>query len=353
MDLTWVLLAGVGASVLLWLSCEQLETASHRLATYYGIPDIVKGSVLTAIASSFPEFATAVLALPVHGDFELGLAAIIGSAIYNILVIPAASTFAIGGALKSNPAIVYREAQFYLVSVVAVLLVVCLTVIYGPNGSPAYATGQVITGSFSWPLALLLISLYGLYLFIQYEEVKDHRRRRTQEERVESQAGISVVREWARMLTTMAAIVAGVEVLLRVAMWLGDALGTPTFLWGLTVVAAATSIPDTFISVRAARLGRSASSISNALGSNIFDLLVALPIGVLLVGSIGVNFTQTVPMMGFLTIATIVTLVFLRRDMKLSLREATVMMAMYLAFGGWMALEAFGVTHLLGLAATG
>ena len=53
------------------------------------------------------------LAFPVHGDFELGMSAIIGSAIYNILVIPAFSVYARGHPLKANRDLVYREAQFY------------------------------------------------------------------------------------------------------------------------------------------------------------------------------------------------------------------------------------------------
>jgi|TARA_B110000263_G_C15204874_1_gene462420 hypothetical protein len=39
-------------------------------------------------------------------------------------------------------------------------------------------------------------------------------------------------------------------------------------------------------------------------------------------------------------------LVFVLRDMELSMREAHVMMALYVGFGIWMTLEAFGVTDL-------
>ena len=50
-------------------------------------------------------------------------------------------------------------------------------------------------------------------------------------------------------------LAAGVEGLVRAAISLGDLFGTPSFLWGLTIVAAATSLPDAFISMRAAREG--------------------------------------------------------------------------------------------------
>ena len=331
-------------SALLWLSCSRLEESTHRLAQRYGVPDAVKGSVLLAISSSMPELVTAVLAPSLHNDFELGLAAIIGSAIFNILVIPACSVYARGRALSANRDLVYREAQFYLVSVAVLMLVLSLSVIYSGRPAQVMEDGRrIFTGEFTWFLAIFPLMLYGLYLFIQFEEVKRHRDENPPQEE------IPALKEWAILLGCILLILVGVEVLLRVAIRLGEVLETPTFLWGMTIVAAATSIPDTFVSVRASVLGRTESSVSNVLGSNVFDLLVAVPLGVLLTGSIMINFTQIVPMMTFLVIATIIMLIFMLRDMHLSMREAHVMMALYVGFGVWMTLEAFGVMDLLGV----
>lgn len=342
------LLAGgtLVGSALLWLACSRLEESTHQLALYYGIPDAVKGSVLLAVSSSMPELVTALLASSVHGDFELGLSAIIGSAIYNILVIPAFSVYARGRPLSANRNLVYREAQFYLVSVAVLMLILSLSVIYGGLQHDLLPSGrEVYRGEFTRILAVFPLLLYGLYLFIQFEEVK---RSGVEPERSE---GISVVKEWGILLGCIAMILVGVEMLLRVAIELGDMLGTPTFLWGMTIVAAATSLPDTFVSVRASVLGRTESSLSNVLGSNVFDLLVAVPLGVMVTGALTVNFTQIVPMMTFLVLATIVMLVFMLRDMQLSRGEAHVMMVLYAGFGVWMTLEAFGVTSLLGVRA--
>ena len=335
-----IAVAACAASVLLYRSCSWLEGSSHRLAERYGIPEIVKGSIITAVSSSIPELATAVLALPVHQDFGLGLSAIIGSAIFNILVIPSCSVLARGGSLRASRELVFREAQFYLISVAGLLLVVSFAVIY--DGAGSSEGGKPVLGTLTRPLALLPLALYGLYLFIQYEEVKDHRRVSVRD------LSVSAPREWAILLGCIALILCGVEVLLRCAIELGSLLGTPTFLWGLTVVASATSLPDAFISIRASVEGRSESSISNVLGSNVFDLLVAIPLGVLIAGAVSVNFTQIVPMMGFLMLATIVMLVFMRREMELSRREAVCMLLLYLGFGVWMTAEAFGVVNLLG-----
>jgi cation:H+ antiporter len=315
------------------------------LAQHYGIPDAVKGSVLLAVSSSMPELVTVLLAFPVHGDFELGLSAIIGSAIYNILIIPAFSVYARGRPLQANRDLVYREAQFYLVAVAVLMLVLSLSVIYS-GAEPARFEGgrRIFMGEFTRPLATFPLLLYGLYLFIQFEEV---RRQRPDHPRKE---GIDQLKEWSVLIGCILLILIGVEILLRVAISLGELLDTPTFLWGMTIVAAATSVPDTFVSVRASVLGRTESSLSNVLGSNVFDLLVAVPVGVMITGAIAINFTQIVPMMTFLVLATIVMLVFMLRDMALSPREAALMVSLYAVFGIWMTLEAFGVTTWLGVA---
>lgn len=344
MIILFVLGGTVLGTAILWLACGRLERSAHQLSRHYGIPEVVQGSVLLAISSSVPEFATALLAFPVHNDFELGMSAIVGSAIYNILVIPAFSVFARKAPLRADKELVYREAQFYLVAVASLMVVLGLAVIYGGNPLPSAENGrQVIEGEFTPLLAVMPMLLYGLYLFMQFEEVKDARSTTPREE------GINPVKEWAVLALTIVFILVGVEILLQVALTLADTLQTPTFLWGMTVVAAATSLPDTFISVRASLLGRTQSSLSNVLGSNVFDLLVAVPFAVILTGAVTVNFTQIVPMMMFLMVATIVMLALMRRDWELTIKEAWIMMSLYLAFGVWMALEAFGFTNVLGM----
>jgi len=344
MTIIFVLGGTVLGTAILWLACGRLEKSAHQLSLHYGIPEVVQGSVLLAISSSVPELAVALLAFPVHNDFELGMSAIVGSAIYNILVIPAFSVFARKAPLRANSELVYREAQFYLVSVAALMVVLSLSVIYGGNGLPIAENAEgIIEGEFTPLLAVMPMILYGLYLFMQFEEVKDARKTTPRHE------GINPVKEWAALAVTIAMILVGVEILLQVALTLADALQTPTFLWGMTVVAAATSLPDTFISVRASMSGRTQSSLSNVLGSNVFDLLVAVPFAVIITGAVTVNFTQIVPMMMFLMVATIVMLALMRRDWELTINEAWIMMLLYLSFGVWMALEAFGVTNTLGV----
>merc|ERR1711920_624012 len=59
---------------------------------------------------------------------------------------------------------------------------------------------------------------------------------------------------------------------------LGQVLGIHVIIMGFTLLAAGTSIPDAVSSVAVARAGEGDMAVSSSIGSNIFDILVGLPI---------------------------------------------------------------------------
>jgi len=59
---------------------------------------------------------------------------------------------------------------------------------------------------------------------------------------------------------------------------IGDRFAIPDELMGLTVLAAGTSVPDLLSSVIVARRGQGDMAVSSSVGSNIFDILVGLPV---------------------------------------------------------------------------
>ena len=323
----------VGATGVIWVGSTLLESASENLSDYYGLPAVVQGAVVVAIGSSFPELATVVISTVRHGAFDLGVGAIVGSAIFNVLVIPAVSGLACDGEMESSRAVVYKEAQFYMLSVSVLVITFALGVIYNP------VEAEGISGEVTRPLAAVPVALYGLYVFIQYQDVSDHG--------ATPETDVNPYRNWALLAVSLVLIVVAVEGIVEAALAFGDAFGTPSSLWGLTVVAAATSLPDAFVSVRAARDGSGAVSLGNVLGSNVFDLLVAVPVGVLIAGSTVVNFAAAVPMMGFLTLATVVLFTVLRTDLELSDPEAATLVVVYALFVAWMVAETLGYLALV------
>jgi sodium/potassium/calcium exchanger 2 len=59
---------------------------------------------------------------------------------------------------------------------------------------------------------------------------------------------------------------------------IGNTLGIPSVVMGLTFLAAGTSVPDLLSSVIVARKGEGDMAVSSSIGSNIFDILVGLPV---------------------------------------------------------------------------
>lgn len=150
-----------------------------------------------------------------------------------------------------------------------------------------------------------------------------------------------------RLGLSLIIILVGVEILIQAAIALGEVFGTPSFLWGITVVAAGTSIPDAFVSVRAAKQGKAVTSLANVLGSNIFDLLICIPAGVLIAGSAVINYSIAAPMMAVLTGATLALFVLMRLGMRLSAKESAFLLILYAVFVLWMGLETFDILDMV------
>jgi cation:H+ antiporter len=267
------------------------------------------------------------------GVFDMGVGAIVGSAVFNILMIPALSGIAVDSDLDANREIVYKEAQFYMLAVATLVVTFSLAVIYVP------VAGAPLVGQITRPLALIPLGLYVLYLFIQWQDVSDY------DATIERETDIG--RTWGKLAAGLVVILVAVEQLVGSVEALGTTFGVPEFLAGVTVIAAATSLPDLLVSVRAARGGKATTSLGNVLGSNTFDLLVAIPVGVLIIGTVPIDFAVAVPMIGVLTLATVLLFTVLRTGLSLSTAEAYALLASYGLFVAWVVAETVGVTHLL------
>ena len=326
-----IVLAAVGTAIV-WKGSGWLEDAADRLAVGYGLPAAVQGAIVAAAGSSMPELVSVLLSTLVHGEFELGVGAIVGSAVFNLLVIPGIAVL-IDDGLETTRDLVYKEALFYMLAVATLLLTFSLAVVYYPHDA-----GE-LGGTVTRPLALFPLGLYAFYVFTQYLDAADHDD--------ESDEQVDLPRTWIRFGLGLALIVVGVEALVRAAIDLGDAFGTPAFLWGMTVVAAGSSFPDAFVSVAAAQSDRPTVTLANVLGSNVFDLLVAVPTGILVAGALTIEFAHVAPMMGFLVLSTVVVLAGMRTEMRLSRREAWLLLALYAVFVAWLVLESVGITSVI------
>jgi len=118
-----------------------------------------------------------------------------------------------------------------------------------------------------------------------------------------------------------------------------NTVGIPTAVAGVTVIAAGTSIPDLLSSYIVAQKGEGDMAVSSSIGSNIFDILVGLPLPWLIFGLLkgkAVKVTVTSP--GFSILLLMAMLVAVLGTVKLMRWRMTKTMGytMFLLYGAYM-----------------
>jgi cation:H+ antiporter len=163
--------------------------------------------------------------------------------------------------------------------------------------------------------------------------------KRTESTNVPKQAGL--------FAAGLVVVLVGVESMVTMTVQLSDALDAPSFLVSVTLLSAMSSFPDLLVGVKMGKAGDKRAAVANVFGTNTFNLVAALPIGVILAGGVSIGFLTSVPLLLFLFYTTLVVVVMAATDFEITTEEGYVFLAMYAVFLGWMTAEAFGITTFL------
>lgn len=242
------------------------------------------GATLMAVGSSAPELFVALFAVLKPGDHQvIGIGSIVGSAIFNLLVIVGAAAFVKKAKLTWQP--VVRDLLFYFIAVVLLVYFIW-------------------DGVFTLNEAIVFIVVYILYVIavvywrklftysdMEYTvEVEDpHGENNKFTSAIDN--GLKFIfpskeKYYFVFIFSIIIIAALSYVLVEVAVVSAHLLNIPEAIIALTVLAVGTSIPDLFSSIIVAKQGRGDMAVSNAIGSNIFDILVGLGLPFIIVMSI-------------------------------------------------------------------
>ncbi|MGB3367679.1 MAG: hypothetical protein WBA54_09325 [Acidaminobacteraceae bacterium] len=304
------------------VASDKLGDVLHVLGIKLKIPSTVRGATFDAIASSFPEFATAMIAVLIYKEFtDVGVPTIAGSGIFNVLLIPMASILAFKGvlALKVEKENVYRDMFFYLLSLIIL-------------GVSMYS------GSFNYVTGIMLILVYVAYILFLHRQTKAHQaklatREEEEEEEEEEFEDMSYSKMIFWIVLTMAAVWVSIDGIIVSAGVVATFLSIPKFITSVIIIAAATSIPDTLLSVKSAKRGDADGAIANAVGSNIFDICICLGLPMIVGGAvIPVSFAQNAGVLAFLVISMLITAFILLKKTGVKKRDAGVMFLGYVAF---------------------
>lgn len=232
----------------------------------------ISGATLMAIGSSAPELFVSILALFKTGSQQaIGAGTIVGSAIFNILVIIGASALYKKAKLTWQPVI--RDLLFYSFTILLLLL--------------TFSDGKI-----TFIDALLFVVLYVVYLlsFQQWRRIFPYTivdvdlNESTQStgtcasitKRLLSRMFFNQKQYVHNFYISIFVIAVLSFIMVESAVNIALFLHIPAVIIGLTVLAAGTSIPDLLSSLHVAKNGRGDMAIANAVGSNIFDIAIGL-----------------------------------------------------------------------------
>ncbi|MDE2952033.1 MAG: calcium/sodium antiporter [Chloroflexota bacterium] len=318
-----------------------LDQISRRL----NLSDEVAGASLMAMGSSAPELAIALIALFTGGGAhsDVGIGTIVGSAVFNILVITGVSAVVAGG-LRIHPFAVRRDTLYYLLSIGYLAFI--------------FVDGEVLL----WEaiLGLAAYIAYVLLLVFYKDPSKTDLTAGRVDDAVEAEGASgdgarhqieSAITKLLRLITgapeknylwtfivAIALIVALSYILVEATIVFAAGIGIPPVIVALTLLAAGTSAPDLISSIDVARAGRGGMAVANAIGSNIFDIFIGLGfpwvLAILLgsMASIHVGADGLWMSIGILVATTIILYVLLQSQRMLSRREGVALLALYLVY---------------------
>lgn len=249
--------AGLG---LLVLGAEWLVKGASRLAAALGVSPLVIGLTVVAYGTSAPELAVSVKAAW-EGQPDLALGNVVGSNVFNVLLI-------LGASAAITPLVV--SSQLIRLDVPVMIGVSALLLLLAGDGSVSRLDGALLFA--------------GAVVYTAFQ-VRQSRKER-------SGVGEEYAREYvgARASTTanLAFVASGLALLVLGSRWLvagavafAQALGVSELVIGLTIVAAGTSLPEVATSVLAAWRGEREIAVGNVVGSNIFNVLSVLGLSAL------------------------------------------------------------------------
>ena len=247
---------------------------ASRLAAASGIPPLIVGLTVVAFGTSAPELAVSIQSA-LGGEADIALGNVIGSNIFNILVI-------LGLSAAITPLVVAQ--QLVRLDVPLLIGLSILILLLGLDGRIGRLEGGLMfAGLIAYTIFLVRISR---------EESQEIRDEYTQQFRDGRSTGI---RSWlfntALIVVGLGMLVLGSRWLVSSAVSLAQVLGLSELIIGLTIIAAGTSLPEVATSAIAALRGERDIAAGNVIGSSIFNLLSVLGLSSLLAPS-GVGVPQ-------------------------------------------------------------
>ena len=234
-----------------------LVDGASSFAKKKNISDLVIGFTIVAFGTSAPELVVNSVAA-VGGFSDIVMGNIVGSNNFNLFITLGIASLIYPLYIQLNT--IQKEIPISLIITVLVLL---FANNFWMNANPTISR---------WEAGILLLIFLG-FLFYMFKQLKS-----------DLPAGEFVPKSNGKILFLivigLAGLILGGKLVVDNAIVIATDMGVSQKIIGLTIIAAGTSLPELVTSVVAAFKKNSDIAIGNILGSNIFNILLILPISI-------------------------------------------------------------------------
>lgn len=285
------------------------------LARRFRIPEIIVGATVVSIGTTLPEvMVSATGALAGNGAMAYGNA--IGSIICNTSLIAAISV-----AVRPGP--VDTKAMK-------------MPVVFFFGSAALYCVAAYLFGYFYRWMGLVLLAVFGLYMFLNIRQGLQNPDETHEEDQTE---GKKLWQELLLLVVGAALIAVGADLLVDNGTLIAEALGVPQTVIALTFVALGTSLPELVTTITSLRKGHGSLGLGNVIGANVFNLVLVSGVAVTVapfevpVGNtlFGINSSLVLDMPLMILVMALLCLPALAKK-KVSRWQGIALLAIYAAF---------------------
>lgn len=311
MLITNALLIVVGF-VLMIKGANWLVDGASSIASGFKIPKIIIGLTIVGFGTNTPELAVAFQSILTNNP-DIIIGTVLGSNIMNILLILGLGGLASPLKIKDNTI----RKEIPMVMLFSIAFVVLIFDVFLNN-----TTVNMISRSDG-----IIILLFFL-IFVYY--IVDEARKNNKNIKINTPK-YTIKKSIPMFLLGLGVIIIGSNFVVSAATNMAVTLGISQKIIAMTFIALGTSLPEVVMAVISAKKGEHDILVGNIIGSNIFNICIAIGLPVSLFGGILINDVKTIDIFVFL-MSTIVLFGFAKEDHVISKKESIFLIIAFILY---------------------
>ena len=234
--------------VLLIKGADYFVEGSSSLAKILKVPSVIIGLTIVAMGTSAPEASVSINAA-LAGSNDIAISNVLGSNIFNSMVV--VGTCAFLSSFTVDKDIIKRDLPINIVASIALCLMIFDLKLSRFEG------------------IILSIGIISYIILMVVSALKNR-------EEGEEVKALSLPLSFVYIIGGILAVIYGGNLVVDSACAIARMFGLSENFIGLTIIAIGTSLPELVTSVVACKKGESGLALGNAVGSNIFNILLIL-----------------------------------------------------------------------------